>query len=196
MTLTTLQKKFFAFIMLVSCVNLFMGCNRYFKPVVLHTPTAETKQASLKKLDTENKFFIIRNKDHSYAMKNLVLDEAHMAINASLQEIPKGHHLYINATDDKYSDDTYNDDTYRIPAKGTQEVELFQEVHLFVNDTASLDITHPLVLPFSAVEKIEVIENDKKRTTNSHVWGAVCITLGAAIAIVLLKLIENGIVYN
>jgi len=185
MRLNRLQKKFFSFIMLASCVNLFMGCNRYFKPVVLHTPTAETKQASLKKLNTENKFFIIRNKDHSYAMKNLVLDGAHMAINASLREIPKGHHLYINATNDTYSDDTYNDDTYRVPAQGTPEVELFQEVHLFVNDTTSLDITHPFVLPFSAVEKIEVIENDKKRTTNSHVWGAICIALGVGLVIVL-----------
>lgn len=184
MRLTTFQKKFFAFIMLVSCVNLFMGCNRYFKPVILNTPTPETKQVSLKKLSTENKFFIIRKKDQSYAMKNIVLDESNMAINASLTEIPNGHHLYADAIEEKY----------KIPKKGKPEDALLQEVHLFVSDTTPLDITHPFVLPLSAVEKIEVIENDKKRTTSSYVWGAVGITLGAALAVVLIAVIIDALI--
>ena len=176
MNLTTLQKKFFAVIMLVCCANLFMRCNRYFKPVALNTPTVQTKQASLKQLTSENKFFVIRNQAHSYAMKNIVLDETNLAIIASLENIPKKHLLYIDAIDDKF----------KIPKKGAPEVELLQEVHLFVSDTIKLDTMHSFTLPLSSVEKIEVIENDKKRTTNSYVWGTIGITLGAALVVILL----------
>jgi hypothetical protein len=182
MNLTTFQKRFVASVMLVLCVNFFMGCNRYFKPVVVNTPTAETKQASLKKLSTENKYFIVRNKDHSYAMKNLVWDESNMALNASLNEIPKEHLLYTEAVDDKY----------KVPKKGRPEDALLQEVHLFVSDSTALNISHPLVLPLSAVEKIEVIENDKQRTRTSYAWGAVGITLGAALVVVAIAAIISA----
>lgn len=182
MTLTPLQKKLFASVMLVSCVNLFTGCNRYFKPVAVDAPTVETKKRSLQELNIEGKVFIVRNSRQAYAMKNLAFEENQMAIRGALVPVKEGHRLYLDAIDDKY----------KIPKKGRPEDALLKEVHLFVSDTTTFDTTGVNVLPLSAVEKMEVIENDGKRTTRSYVWGAIGITLGAALVIVAIAAIIDA----
>ena len=60
MKLSLLQKKVVAFILLIACINLFMGCHRYFRPVRIDAPTVEKKQTSLKELSNENRYFILR----------------------------------------------------------------------------------------------------------------------------------------
>ncbi|MES2649202.1 MAG: hypothetical protein V4717_20155 [Bacteroidota bacterium] len=176
MNLTSFQQKTVALIMLVSSVNFFMGCNRYFKPVVLNTPTAETTQASLKKLSNQNKFFILRTKDYSYAMRNIVFDETSMTMKGIISELPVEHFLYVDAIGNKY----------KIPKRGNAEYSLLEEVHLFVTNSTQIDTLQPFVLPLSAVERIEVIEKDAKRTTSSYVWGIAGVTLGAGLMVILL----------
>ena len=73
MKLSQLQKKVFACILLISCINLFLGCHRFYKPVVINDPTVETKHTTLKKLSTEDKYFILRQGDNSYSLNNLML---------------------------------------------------------------------------------------------------------------------------
>ncbi|HET9824725.1 MAG TPA: hypothetical protein VFP87_05295, partial [Chitinophagaceae bacterium] len=65
------------------------------------------------------------------------------------------------------------------------------EVHIYLNQTAAIDATKSLSLPLDQIEKIEVIEHDKLRTTVSYILGGVGITLGvitvAAVIVALTK---------
>lgn len=55
------------------------------------------------------------------------------------------------------------------------------EVHIYVKNTTLIDATKTLELPLDQVEKIEVIEHDKGRTTTSYILGGIGIGLGAVI---------------
>src|SRR5438045_5461110 len=101
MDLNHLQKKTTAFVLLVACINFFMGCNRYFKPVEMPAPTVETKQSTIKKLSVQNKYFILRKGIHSYALNNIILDQEKMTMTANLSEVPDVHQLYLDQTKTK-----------------------------------------------------------------------------------------------
>ena len=95
MKLNLLQKKVVAFILLIACVNLFMGCHRYFKPVRLNAPNPENKQTTLKKLNDEKKYFILRKGTYSYALSDVILDQTKMTLTAVVGEVPPEHQLYL-----------------------------------------------------------------------------------------------------
>ena len=168
-------KKIVASILIVACFNLFIGCHRYYIPVRLNSSTIETKENSLKKLKEENRYFILRKGLQSYSMSNLVLDETNMELTADLSSVPPIHRLYIQSkrANFKYS-------------KGRKQEVALKEVHLFTNDATSIDTLKRYTLPLSDVEKIEVLEFDKGRTTSSYVWGAIGITLGVGLAILAI----------
>src|SRR5436190_2687230 len=128
MDLNHLQKKTTAFVLLVACINLFMGCNRYFKPVEMPAPTVETKQSTIKKLSVQNRYFILRKGIHSYALSNIILDQEKMTMTANLSGVPDVHQLYLDQTKTKH---TYS------KAKG--QFVVLTEVHLFTGDTTAID---------------------------------------------------------
>ena len=176
MKLSLLQKKVVAFILLISCINLFMGCHRYFRPVIMNTATVENKQTTLKKLSNENRYFILRKGFYSYALSNVVFDQTKMTLTANAGKIPPEHQLYLKHKKNpsyKYS-------------KARKENVVLQEVHLFTGDTSRVDNSIPYTFSLSDVQKIELIEFDKHKTTSSYVWGAIGITLGIAAVVLII----------
>ena len=63
-------------------------------------------------------------------------------------------------------------------ANSTMGTMLLNEVH-FQIPPDSTAVIGPYTLQLDKIQRIEVIEKDKKRTTNSYVIGAFCYTLGA-----------------
>lgn len=175
MKLNLFQKKVFAFIMLVSCINLFIGCHRYYRPVIINTPTVEKKQATVRSLSSEDRYFILRKGNNSYSLNNILLDESKMTLTANISSLPRQHQLY-----------TYKRPNLRFSIAKNQQVVL-KEVHLFVGDTAAIaDTTQRYTLALSDVQKIAVLEFDKGRTTRSYVLGAFGITLGAGLVVLII----------
>ncbi len=181
MKLSAFQRKAVAFLLLVSCINLFFGCQRFYKPVVMETPSLEIKQSSLKKLSEENRYFILRKDSVSYNLSNIVLDAEKMTLSATVKPVSSQHELYVNLKKPK---------KFNYVKRLGQDVVL-TEVHLFTSDTGSIVINAENVLSLASIEKIEVIEFDKKRTTNSFVWGTVGIVLGAGLVIAILAAVSN-----
>ncbi len=175
MSISPAQKKISAFILLIACINLFMGCHRYYMPVKINTPTVQQKQTSLQRLTDENKYFILRKGTQSFALSNILLDQAKMTLAADLSAVPPEHQVYVQNKKASYK-----------YSKAKKQQAVLSEVHLFISDTAQVDTSKQLTLSLSDVEKIEVLQFDKKRTTSSYVWGATGITLGTGLVVLLI----------
>src|SRR5438045_3295282 len=145
MRLSFLQKRVVAFILLISCINLFMGCHRYFRPVAVNATTIDTKQTTIKKLSDENRYFILRKGKNSYALTNMMLDQSKMTLTANISEVPAEHRLYLKNASYKY-------------IKAKKEDVVLTEVHLYSGDTSPLDISMPYTFSLSDIQKIELIE--------------------------------------
>ena len=176
MILSPSAKKIFAFILLIACFNLFIGCfNRFYIPVRTTSNTIEAKESTLKKLEQEDRYFILRKGAYSYAMSNVMLDETKMELTADLGSVPAIHRLYIQS---KPANFRYS--------KGKKQQVVLKEVHLYSNDNTSIDTSKQFTLPLANIEKIEVLEFDERRTTNSYVWGTIGTTLGVGLAILAI----------
>src|SRR5437764_430328 len=121
MKLSLLQKKVVAFILLVACINLFMGCHHYFQPVRMQTSNTESKQLALKKLSVQEKYFILRRGEHNYALSNIIIDPDKMALTANVGEVPPEHQLYLKQT---------RKPSYKYSKAKKQDIVL-SEVHLY-----------------------------------------------------------------
>src|ERR1700710_663101 len=119
MELSLFQKKVFALIMLISCFNLFMGCSRYYRPVKINTPTVQTKETTIKRLTSVNKFFILRKGNVNYALYNIALDETKMTLTANTGEVPFEHQHYLGTVKKNY---TFS--------KAKHQADVLTEVHL------------------------------------------------------------------
>jgi hypothetical protein len=177
MKLSQLQKKVLAFTLLISCINLFLGCHRFYKPVVINAPTAESRHATIKKLSTEGKYFILRQGYNSYALDDLVLDETKMTLTATIDKLSPRHQLYAD-----------NDDhaRYLFKKRKGQDVVL-KEVHLYTSDTTDIKYSTSYTIALADLQKIEVIEFNKQKTTSSYVWGTIGTVIGVSLAVLLIS---------
>lgn len=177
MKLSPLQKKAVASMLLVACMNLFLGCQRFYRPVLLNTPSVDFKHTTLKKLSTEDRYFILRKGSKSYHLSNIILDQNNMTITANLNHVSPEHLLYLN-----------NPSKYRF-SRARHEESVLREVHVYTGDTSRLDTTTTYFLALSDIQKIEVIEFDSNKTTSSYVWGTLGTILGAALVIAIIAAI-------
>jgi len=173
MTISHHQKQITAFIFLIASIPYFIGC-KYYKPIAASAYNDQTKQSSLRELNTQGKYFILRKGKHSYALTNVVLDETKLTLTAKPDPVPLEHEVYV--TNKKKGQYVY----YK---KKGQDVVL-SEVHIFTADTSRVaDTTSPYTLPLSDVKKIEIIEFDKKRTSGSITKAIVFTVLAAALVV-------------
>src|SRR5688572_33294714 len=103
MRLSPLQTKVVAVILLVSCMNLFIGCNRFYRPVVINTPSVESKTSTLKRLSEEDRYIILRRGAYSYSLTNVILDQQNLTLTANVGTVPRNHQVYLTAIQPKYT---------------------------------------------------------------------------------------------
>ncbi|HEX6845706.1 MAG TPA: hypothetical protein VF144_01950 [Chitinophagaceae bacterium] len=164
------QKKVAAFALLFITINYFFGCT-YYKPIAAEAYNDQTKQTSLRELNAQGKYFILRQGGYSYALTNVVLDETRMTLSAKPDQIPPEHSVYTSHKEkDKYK---------YLKSKG--EGVVLTEVHIYTSDTSRVDTSLAYTFPLSNVKKIEMIEFDKKKSNASTAKGIVFTTIGAAL---------------
>jgi hypothetical protein len=158
-------------------------CTRYYKPVQVNTDSKEAS-SNVIAANAPNKYFIIHQGINTYSLNNITVDNIAMTMNGTLSEVDDSHLQYIKAKGNKY----------RYIQKNEGDVKnVLNEVHIYTKNTSPLDITKAFSLPLDQIEKIEVIEHDKSRTTTSYVLGGVGITLGViAVAAVIVALTKES----
>jgi hypothetical protein len=151
------------------------ACHTYYKA----TPARITEVAkNIDSLQKINRYFILRNGNAAYSIINPTLSEDKKFLRCRLDIIPPSHHLHLmNGYKGKMQ--------YR---RSTVEgLNVLSEVHFYTPfDTSARQGTYSL--PLDRVQRIEIIEHDRKRTTSSYVIGAVGYTLGAAVIVSVIAL--------
>lgn len=171
------MSRLFCSLCMLAIINL--SCSNYFKPVTANTGSpSETGKAITAAGD---KYFILRQGTSSYALKNVSVDNINMTLNATLEPVGDLHLVYVETKRESYR---YNQQ---------KESDVLNEVHIYSKNTTLPDINKTFTLPLDQIEKIEVIEHDKSRTTSSYVLGGVGIGLGVvAVAAVIVALTKSS----
>jgi hypothetical protein len=156
-------------------------CTRFYKPVAVDTGSPDVKRSVIA-TNATNKYFILRQGTNNYALNNITVDNIANTLHANLSLVSETHRKYLTASGRKYKYKKSGDGQY-----------VLNEVHIYSKDSGTLDISQPLVFPLDKVEKIEVIEHDKGRTTTSYVLGGIGITLGVvAVMAVIVALTKSS----
>lgn len=146
---------------------LFSSCQRFFIPVKQKTETAAEKAGTINTF-RHHKYFILHEGDKMFSMKDITLNEDSFTLRANLGEVDPEHLLYITPRKNQFR---YSNDGK----------DILNEVHIFITDDNKPDLLGYRVIPLSHIEKIEVIEEDSKKTRSSYILGGLGIGLGVLV---------------
>lgn len=155
-------------VIIVFSALMFVGCNRYFKPVNVKAPSKE----SIAQFIDSNKVFIVHDYSHNYELKSPRLNNEGTALTGELKKI-KGFRVTQGSRNRIY----YH---YR-PAKPDSIIT--KQVHLFTSQkltTTTGLVTH---IPLDVVSRIEALEFDKRKTSRRNVGLAIGVLVGAGVAV-------------
>lgn len=137
---------------------IFMtACNHYYKATLIHAPTDVGKAVIIDSLNHQKRYFILRNGNRAYFMKNPQISSDRKSIKSVLQNTSMDHRLhFLNGRKGKF----------RYGPKPASERNVLDEAHFYMLADTRITIgTH--ILPLNNIQKIEVIEKDESRTSRS-----------------------------
>jgi hypothetical protein len=152
------------------------ACHTYYKATPASSSTGVETAKSIDSLQNSNRYFILRNGNTAYTITNPRISDDRNTLHCRLEPLPQPHQLHLlKGIKGKMQ---YN-------KKTAEGLGVLTEVHFYVPyDSAATEGNYSLTL--NRVQKIEVIEHDKKKTTNSYVIGALGYTLGAAALVAII----------
>jgi hypothetical protein len=166
-------KKFNSIFTSLFFLFVFVGCHNYYKATQSRTGTSTETAGSIDSLKKQNRYFILRSGSYSWYMKDIALGANQKTLSCQLDSVSYLHKLHFTLGRKR---------KMQYVKSKMEDLGVLNEVHLFIPpDTAITPGTYTLSL--DKVQKIEVIEKDKKRTTSSYVIGAIGYTLGAAVVV-------------
>lgn len=164
------------------------SCSNYYKAITAAEPT---KAASLNDFQDNQKYYILRNGNSAFAMKNITISSDRKNVQCTLEELPFDHKLYVtNGTNGKmkYKTKTYTDD---------DESGVLTEVHIYLTPGSKTG-TGAYTLALENIQKAEIIEKDKIKTRRSHTVGTVVaigvpvLVVGLVVALAAASSLANG----
>lgn len=159
---------FIAFVTMLS----FTSCNTYYKASQVHTNTSSGQATAIDSLRLSERYFILRSGSDAYYMKNPKLSADQKTMDCTLDTVPFYHQVYL--ADVHNGKKKYHNNAL--------ELMVLNEVHFHISRDKTA-VPGPYKLQLDQIQKIEVIEKDTKRTTNSYVIGAIGFTLGAILVV-------------
>ena len=159
------------FLITLAVLFFFSGCHNYYKA----TPATATAAAA-DSLKLQNRYFVLRNGSQSYYMNNIVLSEDKKTLSCNLEMLPINHQFHLVKGRRGKMEYRKND---------PNDLTVLNEVHFYTNPDKNAAIGN-YTLQLDKVEKIEVIEKDKGRTTGSYIIGAVGYTVGALAVVAII----------
>lgn len=155
-------------IIFVSCCS----CSNYYKVITVPEPIITSNIEALK---NQNKYFILRNGDQAFTMKNVSFTADQKSMECNLEYLPGEHTLYMAKAENskmKYK-----------KTKGTgDESMVLNEVHFYIERGGTIP-AGPYNLALNRVQKMEVIEKDIQKTKKSQNIETVVFMLGLAIVL-------------
>jgi hypothetical protein len=145
------------------------GCHNYYKVTSPKSGSNAQTASLVDSLKMKHRDFILRSGNQAFSMSEPVLSADQKKLECTLDTLSVFNRFHLKKG--KKGKMQYNKNEL------TQS-NVLNEVHFYIpaDNTAA---TGPYTLDLNKVEKIEVIEKDKGRTTGSYIIGAVGYTLGA-----------------
>ena len=128
------------------------------------TKAGSKDAAGIDSLTKLNRYFVLRSGSQAFYMKNLSLSADRKTLDATLDTLSPGHRLHLS---------NGHNGKMRYKKSYSHHITVLSEVHLYTAGDNKAAIGSRYTLPLDQVQKIEVIEKDKKRTTSSYVIGAI-----------------------
>lgn len=162
---------------------IIAACKNYYMATRIKSGSAETNAGSLDSLSKLNRYFILRNGDQPFYISQISLSEDRKTASCMLDSVSRDHQLHFTKGTTGKMD--YNKHL-------AADRNIFSEVHFYIQKDSSAH-TGQYTLNLEKINRIEIIEVDKKRTTNSYVLGTVGYTLGGlALAGVIIALTKSS----
>ncbi|MDP4264728.1 MAG: hypothetical protein Q8941_19530 [Bacteroidota bacterium] len=156
---------------------LVTACHNYYKATQTPVGSASQKATVMDSLKLQNRYFVLRSGENAYYMNNISLSADQSTLTATLDTLAAGHRLHL--TNGRKGKMMYK--------KNRPEAIVISEVHLYIPEDPSLK-PGPYTLGLDKVQKIEVLEKDKAKTTSSYVIGAIGYTLGSMVVVGIIIL--------
>ena len=167
-------KKNYPILMVFSAMLLLTAGHNYYMATPAYLGTNFQRAATIDSLKLGNMYFILRNGNESFYMSNAILNQDHKTVECTLDTVLPYNKLHL--THGRRGKMQYKKSVIT-------DLNVLNEVHIYIPpDTVFTFGKYSLDL--NKVQKIEVIEKDKKRTTNSYVIGAAGITVGSLVLVV------------
>jgi hypothetical protein len=150
------------------------GCHNYY--MASKITVADHPSKTIDSLQKQNRYFILRNGNKAYYMNDISMSDDKKTITCTLDSLPDNHKLYLT-----------KGRKGRMQYKRGQptDIGVLNEVHFYINAAESTAFGN-YTLPLDKVEKIEVIEKDRGRTTGSFIIGALGYTVGAVLVAAII----------
>jgi len=161
----------------VTALTLMSSCSHYYKAVSVRANSSMQKAAAIDSLQKANRTLILRNGNGSFLINTAIINEKKNSIEFVLDSLPEKHRLHL--TKGRKGKMKYYNKPNEISEAGDKPV--LTEAHIYTDTIANI-ITGKQDISINSIRRIEVIDKDSKRTTNSYVLGSV-ITV-AAIAVI------------
>jgi hypothetical protein len=163
---------------LVCALLISSACHNYYQAIRPPAVTNLGKATSIDSLKEANRYFILRAPNsEAYNMKNIRISQDQKSLTCYLDSASNDHKLHLKKG--RGGNLRYNK---LVPG----DREVLNEVHLYVQTDTTVR-PGPYVLSMDKIQKIEIIEKDRKRTTSSYVIGSIGYTIGtlALVAIII-----------
>ncbi len=170
-------KKMLPFFLAVIMLQvLFSQCHNFYKAVPAQTSAVDSLKA-------KGRYFVLRNGNSAYAMTNVTLSADKKTLTCNLEALPADHQLHlIKGRRGKMQYKRNEPDNFSV----------LNEVHFYIQHDNSA-ATGEYTLALNKVEKIEIIEKDKGRTTGSYIIGAVGYTFaGLTVAAIIIAATKSS----
>jgi len=171
--------KFISLILVFALLNFTSGCMNYFKVRKSTGPVEE----DIVSFQNQNKTIIIHLEDQAWFLGTPELSSSESQLTG-----------YLN---NEYTSTLINpvnpDDSNRYRTKGgSNEAHVLNEVHIYTSELTKLEGIK-VAIPISAIQKIEIYEKDKDKTTTSWVMGTLgTIALGFTVIMVIVALTKSS----
>jgi len=160
-----------------SIISIFSSCCNYYKAIEARAGSNNVKAAFIDSLNNERRYIILRNNEKAFCMNNIAVSEDKKTLECTLDTLAVCNRLHLSLG-------RKGKMRYR---KGDEaDFAVLNEAHVYIDPDSSAGLGK-YQLQLDKVKKIEVIEKDKKRTSNSHVVGGVVTTLSiTAVALIII----------
>lgn len=157
-------------IILFACIHLFIGCSYYRVNSIASLNEPQTKE-QFNQLLGEKKYFIIHWQENTLHLDSLEVDFNKQVITGIIHPVDTAHTVYIN------NEKLKQPPKYK-PSKDSSKV--LEEVHLYLTIAPYKENHNEVSIPFNAVSRMDIVEQDVGRTEASYIFG----TLGVIASVV------------